>query len=184
MVAHSKLFVVGITSFFLYTWALQHRASVSRAAGLLSIGVPMLALSFLPLGPNVGLLIWLCLFGCVLSVRLGCAPYPMRMLNDVLIAPRILWLGTISYPLYLVHEPVVWLCLHLVRRLLPFADLPVMATAIGLAALPASLSLASVCHKYIEVPGIAWGKQLAGRKSRVATRPVDTRADAGIPREP
>jgi peptidoglycan/LPS O-acetylase OafA/YrhL len=70
------------------------------------------------------------------------------------------WLGDVSYSLYLIHFPVILLVAKLISHLSANA-LPATTNAALLiaVALPISLLLATLLHRYVEVPGIAWGKK-------------------------
>jgi peptidoglycan/LPS O-acetylase OafA/YrhL len=77
----------------------------------------------------------------------------------VLQSPPLLWLGALSYPLYLVHEPV--------QRLLAVVLAPWL-TGHGLAfsllwgstTVLLALGLAAWMRKHVELPGLARGKAM------------------------
>jgi len=81
--------------------------------------------------------------------------YCARLLNS----RPLLWLGDISYSLYLLHWFVLFLVTEVVRRLrgIDFATLPLgtslslMAAMIGL-----SLALAALSFRFIEITGRRW----------------------------
>jgi peptidoglycan/LPS O-acetylase OafA/YrhL len=71
------------------------------------------------------------------------------------------WLGDVSYSLYLIHFPVVILVAKLLSRV--FTAQTPMTTAAGaliVIALPISLGLATLLHRCVELPGIEWGKRV------------------------
>lgn len=80
-----------------------------------------------------------------------------------LLRPFFLWLGHISYSLYLCHIPVTLLT---VRLGYPHASLPVLL----LLSFSLSLAVASVLHRLAEVPSMALGKRLSGILPR---RPIE-----------
>jgi peptidoglycan/LPS O-acetylase OafA/YrhL len=91
------------------------------------------------------------------SVPLGCATLIYALASDsgrfarLLHAPVMLWLGRVSFSLYMIHEP-------LLRRLAPLAwheGRPgVITIAVwGVASLAVALALATVTYRFIEVPG-------------------------------
>lgn len=68
------------------------------------------------------------------------------------------WLGTISYGVYIIHEPVAWL-FHILLgsgtpRLLSVRDL-----GVSLLALVVSLFVASLSWRFFESPLVAWGRK-------------------------
>jgi peptidoglycan/LPS O-acetylase OafA/YrhL len=66
------------------------------------------------------------------------------------------WLGRISYSLYLVHAAVLLTVVHLLYGKIPLVG-------IWLITIATSLVLATLCHRYVEQPGITLGKALARR---------------------
>lgn len=79
-----------------------------------------------------------------------------------LCTPVLLWLGAISYPLYLTHELIGWTLLY---RLYQTEIAP--ALAIGLV-LTGMLALASLLHVTVEVPAMRWVRQRYKRKTATA----------------
>jgi peptidoglycan/LPS O-acetylase OafA/YrhL len=74
------------------------------------------------------------------------------------------WLGNISYSLYLIHFPVAILVTKLLSRIFSDGTSPVVATAILLAlALPVSFAISFLIYRFIEIPFIALGKRLSKR---------------------
>jgi peptidoglycan/LPS O-acetylase OafA/YrhL len=150
-------FALGIATAALF----QSQISAADASRLLlCLGVTMLIA-----GLNDGLtkllppLAWA---ACALAQRFPTLMllYPLRR---VLQSPPLLWLGAISYPLYLVHDPV--------QRLLAVVLAPWL-TGHGLAftllwggaSVLLALRLAAWMRKHVELPGIARGKaMLQGR---------------------
>ena len=64
--------------------------------------------------------------------------------------PILVWLGTISYPLYLLHENIGWsLQLRLLELGIPI-DVTILITLAG------SLALASAVTRWVEQPAMRW----------------------------
>lgn len=84
-----------------------------------------------------------------------------RHMLRVLAGRLFLWLGRVSYSLYLVHVPVMFVLLSVTHGWLsPLAAL-VLAGFV-------SFALAALIHRYVELPGI-W----LGRRATQRVRPVD-----------
>lgn len=88
-----------------------------------------------------------------LLITLACTKGPFHAL---LTAPPSLFLGRISYSLYLVHFPVIMFC--------AYAFAPHTSILVGLAvASVASILMATAMYRWIELPGMALGRVLARR---------------------
>lgn len=76
-----------------------------------------------------------------------------RMLS---VAPLV-WLGKISYSLYLIHVPLLIAAVHLT-----YGKLPLWATVAAI--IPLSLACAALMYRYVEEPSIRLGRLLAGQR--------------------
>ncbi len=157
------LFWIGVGSFLLYRWAIDNRdAPASAAAGaiVLAVAACVFALA-IPVGRFLGLAIWSVAFAAVTSARTNSsaswAIWPSRLLS----AKIIVGLGSISYPLYLCHEPIIWAARKYILQLLPNANAYLFAGAIACVAIPASILVATLIHRGLEKPVIIWGRMLA-----------------------
>lgn len=80
--------------------------------------------------------------------------------------PRLIFLGEVSYGIYVLHFPIMFLigtaAMHLPGGWI--AAQPVLAGCLlGMAALSVTIPLAALCHRYVELPGIALGRWAAQR---------------------
>ena len=83
-------------------------------------------------------------------------------LSPLLNSPPLVWLGEISYSLYLLHWFVLFVTTEIARRLpeLDFANLPLAPSLTLIAVLIAvSLALATLSFRFIEVTGRRWLRQ-------------------------
>ena len=162
--AQLPLFLIGIGSYHLYAKlsdSPEFRPLTSISA------IALLLLGVLSGWYPVALAAWALGFGCIL-VR-GTDPFA-RLLGIVRIAllhPWLQWLGKISFPLYLVHWPVLIAILHLMLRYSPGMSSPVALAILTCAAIPVMLITAEIIHRTIEKPGMALGKRF-DRRSRPA----------------
>ncbi|HYG91338.1 MAG TPA: acyltransferase [Azospirillum sp.] len=96
--------------------------------------------------------------GSTLLIALSLAsPTAQRILS----LPVLEWLGQVSYSLYLTHLLVLLTLLHLLHGVLPLV-------VILAAAVPASLVVADLFYRRVEVPAIALGRRLAHPRSTYA----------------
>jgi peptidoglycan/LPS O-acetylase OafA/YrhL len=68
----------------------------------------------------------------------------------------VVWLGKVSYSLYLTHTLVQLTVIHLLGRILP---VPVLLAL----CIPLTLLLSQLTYRYVEVPAIALGKRLSAK---------------------
>jgi peptidoglycan/LPS O-acetylase OafA/YrhL len=109
------------------------------------------------------------LFIAVVVARGSLARSPGRLL---------LYFGRISYPLYLVHLPVIAVLAGAGFKF--FGDQPVTQLLIIAFAGVASIGVAELLHRWVEVPAIGWSRQL---KRRRGARSVSDAQPASPPPE-
>lgn len=75
----------------------------------------------------------------------------------------MLYFGRISYPLYLVHLPVISIVAGAGFKLFP--NQPVIQVLIVMLAGAAAIGSAGLLHRWVEVPAIEWSRRLKSRRS-------------------
>jgi len=78
------------------------------------------------------------------------------------VAP-IAWLGAISYSLYLLHVPIGYRLMHMMRRL---SDGDLVPTLAVVAALAASIAGAALLHHFVEQPSLRFAARIGYRATR------------------
>jgi peptidoglycan/LPS O-acetylase OafA/YrhL len=79
-------------------------------------------------------------------------------------SPWAVWLGDISFGLYLIHFPVAIVVAKIVSRAFSDATSPVTAIAVVIPlVLVISCILAYLLHRFVEIPSIAFGKRVSKR---------------------
>ena len=76
--------------------------------------------------------------------------------------PIVLWLGRISYSIYLAHFVGLSVAVYLFATLLPGISQPMLVAGMTLAIIPI-VAVAGLSFRFIEQPGIALGRVLARR---------------------
>lgn len=84
-----------------------------------------------------------------------------------LTTPMLLWLGSISYPLYLVHQNIGYVVMHR----LGLAGIGVEVASV--AALALAILLANVLNRYVEIPAQHWLRDRARALNRMAVEPAE-----------
>jgi peptidoglycan/LPS O-acetylase OafA/YrhL len=122
-----------------------------------------LLLSFLPArASGAAYLPFAALFGA-LVFGLRSAPWPL-LVNRVTI-----YVGRVSYSAYFLHFLVIRFLPPRLPQLGPYGDLGFVAYYLIVVA--ATVALATLTHRYVELPGIAIGRRLAARISDRSARP-------------
>jgi len=152
-------FALGIASFYVYRapgWFARIPARLHDAM----LPVLGLALLFLLRQP-LPVLVWLVVMDVILARRAGLETPLTAALNRVLELPVLQWLGRISYSVYLVHIPIMYVVFRAITRLnehmggWKFLVLALPVTII------LTLLVAALTYRWIEVPGMALGRRLA-----------------------
>lgn len=158
--AHLPLFLIGIASYHFYFRAgnreNQNSSATIAVAAVIAVAV---ILKWHP----VGLVLWALGFGCIL-VR-GNDPFA-RVLALIRVTLLNVWLqrlGKISFPLYLVHWPLIIGLLWLLLRFFPGISKTQALAALVVVGLPLILATARLLHGMVELPGMALGKKFARR---------------------
>jgi peptidoglycan/LPS O-acetylase OafA/YrhL len=158
--AQLPLFLVGIGSYHFYAGLSQDQqlrkpTSIHAAALLLVAGLCG--------WHSVALAAWALGFGCIL-VR-GDDPLArlLALIRRTLLHPWLQHLGKVSFPLYLIHWPVIILLLTGLLRIFP--DISRLHALIAMIAmgLPLILVAAEIIHRLIEKPGMDFGKKFDRR---------------------
>ena len=114
----------------------------------------------------VALAAWALAFGCVFVEGPGVFAGSLCRLRGLLLHPALQWLGKISYPLYLIHWPVLIGCLALLLRLKPWVASPGAAAWLLVLGLPVMLVSAWVLHRLVERPLMKLGRKPRAERPR------------------
>lgn len=169
------LFLIGIGSYHLYATFRARGAARSPTHTLIVVAAA--AAAFLFRWHSVALVIWAVCFGCLFTTPSGFAGRALEGLRRLLGHALLQWLGRISYPLYLVHWPLIVFSLAALLHYKPGLSYDEAALWLLLAGVPLILGAAWLLHLWIEAPCMRLGKRLTASTAR---RPAPAaRADAG-----
>jgi peptidoglycan/LPS O-acetylase OafA/YrhL len=141
----SVLFLVGVATYGI-AWVVLSRVAC-LCVGVAALG--FLVLQGKPLEAAIGSV-------TMLWVILG---RDFRF-SEVAIGRVVIWLGSISYSLYLIHVPIGGRIVNLGLR---FVDAPIAQLLLSLLALAVSLTVAWAFHHAFERPSLRWSRSIGQR---------------------
>lgn len=150
-------FAIGIASRFAFPWLSAIKASpllVVMTLGLLAVTLTTSELALLP---------WALFFPFLLWSQHG--PISGPLYRFVFANPAILFVGKVSYSLYLVHFLVIQCALAALLWLAPAAP-PAAFLIVALLALTLSLPVSAALYFAVEKPAIMFGKTLTAPRAR------------------
>ena len=176
-----EFFAIGTISYFAY----KHVAFTSDSPGIYArvlLSVIILAIGFIPFFTamlftqwpedgssliNIGipLGIWLVVLALAIARKHTPEHRFVQYISFPLTNRIALYLGRVSYSTYLSHYFVIyalqWAMLRLAPQHINKWSMVVVFCAVGA---PLALVLSALCHRFIELPGIAMGKRFFGKK--------------------
>lgn len=138
-------FIVGMASYFLF----KHR----ERAGITSL--PLVCLCIALTLRNIPLTIWFFTLFSVLGKN-WIAVTVQRFLN----AKPLMYIGKVSYPIYVIHTLMIFPALVLSRTIVPGSTSLIAILTISLT-LVFTLCISALLHHWVEIPLIRKGKQLS-----------------------
>jgi peptidoglycan/LPS O-acetylase OafA/YrhL len=154
--AQLPLFLIGIASYHLY-----HARCEGPAIRFLPSLAPaaLIALAVCSGWHPVALTAWAVGFGCIM-VR-GNDPFSrlLALARRLLLHPALQHLGKLSFPLYLVHWPVILLLLTALLKIRPGISGPLALASLVVVGIPVILLTAEIIHRLVEKPGMNLGKR-------------------------
>lgn len=157
-------FLVGIGSHYLYkAFCASGGKRSSRYTALVAAALGVALLSG---WEPVTMAIWAAAFGCLFVDGNGLMTRILCWVRRSLRNRWIQWLGRISYPLYLVHWPLIIVGLTLLvwwRPTMHFREAVLWMLGAGL---PLILLAGFLLHKYVEAPAMRLGRQLSETVSK------------------
>lgn len=154
------LFLIGIGSYHLYVWLSKNQGG-RHLTSLAAAGLILVAIigGWHP----VALVAWALGFGCILVRGDDPLGRALGIIRRVLLHPWLQHLGRISYPVYLVHWPVIILALFTLLHFFPAISSPVAFAVLFAFCMPAILISAELIHRLLEMPAMAFGKKFDRR---------------------
>jgi peptidoglycan/LPS O-acetylase OafA/YrhL len=160
------MFAIGFASYFFY------RSDFSKInVNLIRIGFVAVAFFgfFVQQSHFIGLAVWLSAFYAVIAARRSGG---QNLITRVFLLPPVLYVGRVSYSLYLVHMQVLFALMWFFRDI----SVPVQIQYVALPAvcLATAIAVSAVVHHTIEAPLHDFGRRLSKASGkRLASAPAN-----------
>jgi peptidoglycan/LPS O-acetylase OafA/YrhL len=158
------LFLIGIGSYHMYAGFCSSKRGRSNIFAVCVAA--LICVAVVVSWHRVALVAWALGFGCIF-VR-GNDPFSWTLLavRRMLLHPWLQVLGRMSFPLYLVHYPLIIVLISALLYLRPTLTSQHAALCMLCLGLPLILMTAGILHRYIELPFMSVGKRLNERNER------------------
>jgi peptidoglycan/LPS O-acetylase OafA/YrhL len=151
------LFLIGIGSYHFYA----RFRDTEMGNPLPAIAVAsLLALGILLKWHTIALTAWALGFGCILVRGSGPLAFSLSLIRRCLLHPALQWLGNMSFPLYLIHWPVIVIILAVALRVVPGLTSLQALLVLFVIGIPAILISSRLMHCFLELPMMAVGKKI------------------------
>ncbi|BAY07254.1 acyltransferase family protein [Calothrix sp. NIES-2098] len=150
------LFFIGIMSFYIYKY--YNPTYISRFQAL--ILMPVTVVFTILLLKNPAITLWSLIFCCVLSKDVLIPKFICKILNH----PYILFIGKISYSIYLSHIIVLYSIAYLLYKYLPSLNQYIFLLSLTILTITITIILSNFLYTQVEKPFIQLGKSLFSHK--------------------
>lgn len=155
--AQLPLFIVGIASYHFFAYY-RDKAAINGAVSTLPSGA-LLAVGLVVPWHSVALTIWAVGFGSVFARGNDGFAMLLRAVRSTLCHSVLQRLGRLSYPLYLVHWPLLILLQHVLISWWPNVSSSQALVVMFCCGLPVILLVSQILHQVVEAPGMAMGRR-------------------------
>ena len=167
------LFLIGIGSYHLYAKLCE--SGELRPLGTLA-PVALAVLAVLSGWHPVAVTTWAIGFGCIVSRGDDPVGRALALVRSGLLHPWPQFFGRISYPLYLVHWPVIILVLAGMLHLMPGIGKSAAFALLTAVATPLIVLGAVAIHRLVEKPAMDYGKRFDRKRLPRSTVAAETAA--------
>jgi peptidoglycan/LPS O-acetylase OafA/YrhL len=152
-----EFFAVGIGSYAMWKWLCARNRNLDLPVTLYALLIP---LWILIAKKNAAVGLWLAFLFMLMHAHFGSGTRWSRNIVTAFNAPLAQFLGRISYPIYLLHLPMLVFARYLVSSYQPALRAPVYQSAFAFGGLAATIAGAWLLHYCVEQPMIRLGKRI------------------------
>jgi len=167
--AQLPLFLIGIGSYHLYE--IFAKSSHRRSSAFAVPVAALLAASIVTSWHSTALTLWALGFGCIFIQGKDLFSRTLSALRAFLLHRWLQRLGRISYPVYLVHWPLIILFLAALFYCRPEISSTHALLLMLFLGVPLILFVATILHTFVERPFMTLGKRLNGRRQVTPNAP-------------
>ncbi len=178
---HVGFFFLGAASYFFYQRRAAHQQSDTAFPVACCLVVFLFGLSGRASWSLIPVGLWIAFLGLLLEQP---SSVSSRLVAPLLTNPVVLYLGRISYSLYLSHILVIIVIQYALLTWLPELNRVVHFGVLLVCTIAVTIPLSTVLYRFLEVPGIHAGRVLAYRlvgQRQVGTQKGISRAPAKAP---
>ncbi|WP_119418141.1 acyltransferase family protein [Desertibaculum subflavum] len=170
-------FLAGILTFYGY----RHLQYVDIAPRLIdATAVLAITAIYLMVARSLGLIVWAAMVALILADRRPAQTAVQRIGLAIMYNSALLWLGKVSYSVYLTHGLISFLALYWLYEPFAVRGKLALALATGLATIVATLTLSAVTYRCIEAPAMDFGRRGFFRSGTAAARKAAARGMSPI----
>jgi peptidoglycan/LPS O-acetylase OafA/YrhL len=156
---HVEFFFLGAASYFIYQRQVAHQLAdtafpVACCLAVFLFGLSGRAWSLIPV------VLWIAFLGLLLEHP---SSFSSRLVSPLLTNPFVLYLGRISYSLYLSHILVIIVIQYALLTWSPHLSRTVHSGVLLACSTVATIFVSTLLYRYLEAPGIYAGRSLARR---------------------
>lgn len=156
--AQLPLFLIGVGCYPLYENA--SKREFSQSSSEMMIIAALFSASMITRWHTVAITLWTLVFACIIAPRNDKLFRPLNMLRALLLRRELQYLGRISYPVYLVHWPLIICLLAGLLHFFPSIAPRYAVVILAITGIPLTLAVSSALHFFWEKPAMAFGKRM------------------------
>ncbi len=152
------LFLIGTASYHLFQSRSTHFKVTPRSIPIAVVAI--IGAAFLSHWHPIAIGVWGVTIGAILTQTVGDSNSFLFRVSQFLRLNILQNLGKLSYPLYLVHWPLICILLFSLNAFFPTMNSMNAAIILLTIGLPLIITISFVLHKLIEKPGVQLGKRM------------------------
>lgn len=164
---HAQFFFLGGVSYSAWKLLREHLA-ITTSLRPPPQGIALCGLALACFIPNLTLAIWTLLFACLCQIASQPKGIESRIIEAIGCNRFTLFIGKISYSIYLVHWPMGIIVLRFWKSF-PSMNWPAFVASYFIVTTLATIASATLLYYLVEAPAIRWGKKIFKEPMKLTT---------------